>query len=514
MPSKKKVLISWFSPRGDTTEVSGTNRRIPYENGVNYSFRKFLREQDPTNYDEHYLLTTSSPEDDNFKNFLKEFRRNFSNKHSIIKPRYLTFETANDFNNYNIVKGKVKDFLSLLEHDDIYVLFSAGNGVMQVTWVTLKLELKNHQITLWQLLEAQHTKEKKPHIETMELQPTAVPINAFYHQQQERQKPDASEPSSEGIYIPASIQPEYDKAELLAKEDVRILIRGASGTGKENLAKHIQEHSRRKGKKFITINCSAYVSDNLLRSELFGHKKGAFTGADDDKKGIFEEAHGGTVFLDEIGDISPAMQVMLLRFLQEGEIQPVGSTETKKVDVRIIAASHHDLVQRFAKGKFREDLYFRLAEFELELPSLQQWTRTEKRKLIDHLLITQQKKLYEPSRLTTADFEEKALKHLLNYSYPGNIRQMESIVTQLCIMCPKRVRYEDLPLRLVEIAEIHQNQKNSLPETRRVKILRILKEHNYRLGDSAKAYKTALNTFKKHAREEGLEEHISRSKTR
>ena len=154
-----------------------------------------------------------------------------------------------------------------------------------------------------------------------------------------------------------------------AMSEAAVLVLGESGTGKELIARAIHQNSSRRQKKFIAVNCGA-LTDTLLESELFGHVKGSFTGASETRKGLFEEANGGTLFLDEIGDVSPQMQVKLLRILQDGEYRPVGGNDTRTADVRIIAATHRNLSQLVADGKFREDLYYRLKVVSLEIPSL------------------------------------------------------------------------------------------------------------------------------------------------
>jgi len=201
-----------------------------------------------------------------------------------------------------------------------------------------------------------------------------------------------------------------------------VLITGESGTGKELIARAIHRNGNRSNKAFIAVNCSA-ISETLLESELFGYVRGAFTGAQGDKKGLFEEASGGTIFLDEIGDISPAMQVKLLRVLQYGEVKPVGSSETRVLDTRVVAATHRNLSQRVQQGQFREDLYYRLKVISIELPPLRQ--RPEDiRELAQYFLVTFCKRNHR----TEMSFSETALKLLDSYDWPGNIRELEHAI--------------------------------------------------------------------------------------
>ncbi|MBN2723968.1 MAG: sigma 54-interacting transcriptional regulator [Deltaproteobacteria bacterium] len=208
---------------------------------------------------------------------------------------------------------------------------------------------------------------------------------------------------------------------------VSIHINGETGTGKEIIATAIHYQSRRKDKMFVAQNCAA-LPETLLESELFGHVKGAFTGADRDKKGLFEIADNGTLFLDEIADMSPTLQVKLLRVLQEGEIRPLGSTEVKYVDVRIISATHKSLENEVSKGNFREDLFYRLHVFPLQLPPLRE-RREDIPLLINHFL---EKYKMELKKIVTID--EMTLEEMRNYEWKGNIRELENEVHRMVIL--------------------------------------------------------------------------------
>ncbi len=198
-----------------------------------------------------------------------------------------------------------------------------------------------------------------------------------------------------------------------------VLISGESGTGKELVARAIHSNSNRKHKKFVAVNCGA-LTESLLESELFGYIKGAFTGAQNDKKGLFEDANGGTLFLDEIGDITPGLQVKLLRVLQEGEVKPVGSNEVMKVDVRIVAATHRNLEQWVKDNKFREDLFYRLKVIEIDIPPLRERT-DDIPELADSFL-----KKYSAKLGKSIDaISPEALEVLAQYKWPGNVRELE-----------------------------------------------------------------------------------------
>ncbi|RMH93481.1 MAG: sigma-54-dependent Fis family transcriptional regulator [Calditrichaeota bacterium] len=214
----------------------------------------------------------------------------------------------------------------------------------------------------------------------------------------------------------------------VAEEDSTVLIEGESGTGKELAARAIHRHSPRADRPFITVNCGA-LNENLLESELFGHEKGAFTGAIRRKKGRFELAHGGTIFLDEVGDIPPAMQVKLLRVLQEGEFERVGGEETLKVDVRVIGATNRSLKQLVMEGKFREDLYYRLSVIPITLPPLRE-RREDIPALVEHFL-GKRRGNRPPKRISP-----EGMKLLMEYHWPGNIRELENLIERLQVISP------------------------------------------------------------------------------
>jgi len=225
-----------------------------------------------------------------------------------------------------------------------------------------------------------------------------------------------------------SMQKIYRLLEKISNSESTILIQGSNGTGKELVAKAIHYNSPRKDMVFVAQNCSAF-NDNLLDSELFGHVKGAFTGAVKDKKGLFEVANGGTLFLDEIGDTSLSMQVKLLRVLQEGTFLPVGATSPRKVNVRVLCATNKPLKEMIARGEFREDLYYRINVINVGLPMLKE--RGEDIPiLVDHFL---EKKCAE-SGVVTKQLSKKALEYMLDYSWPGNVRELQNEVERMVVL--------------------------------------------------------------------------------
>jgi PAS domain S-box-containing protein len=232
----------------------------------------------------------------------------------------------------------------------------------------------------------------------------------------------------------------------IAKSDCTVLIQGASGTGKELFAKAIHHLSSRKEAPLITVNCGA-IPETLLESELFGYVKGAFTDAKKDKAGKFALADGGTVFLDEVGDMPFPLQVKLLRVLQEKEFEPLGSTSPIKVDVRIVAATNRDLLTLLQEGKFRDDLYYRLKVVKIELPPL-----SERRADIPLLVNAFIQKMNARMGKHVMGVSTKAMKFLLEYDYPGNIRELENILEHAFVLCrDDLIRVECLPKEILEI---------------------------------------------------------------
>ncbi len=214
----------------------------------------------------------------------------------------------------------------------------------------------------------------------------------------------------------------FDLIQTIAPQSSRVLITGESGTGKELVARAIHENSPRSSTTFITINCGAFP-ETLLESELFGYVKGAFTGANENRRGLFQAAHGGTLFLDEIGNMNLAMQVKLYRVLQEGKVRPLGSTEEIDVDVRVIAATNRDLEKAIAAGDFREDLFYRLSVIPLHLPSLRE-RREDIPLLARHFLESFRKSMDKPIEAISP----QAMSRLETYDWPGNVRELENTI--------------------------------------------------------------------------------------
>jgi two-component system response regulator AtoC len=225
----------------------------------------------------------------------------------------------------------------------------------------------------------------------------------------------------------------FELANRVAMYDTTVLITGQSGTGKELMARGIHEASKREGKSFIPVNCAG-IPENLLESELFGHKKGAFTGADRDYGGLFAAASGGTLFLDEIGDLPLPLQVKLLRVLQDNEIRPVGTTRSRAVDVRIIAATSKDLLQEAAQGRFREDLFYRLNVMPIHLSPLVE--RSEDIPLLTHFFIKRYSLRFEKD---VTGISPEAISLLLKHSWPGNVRELENLIERAVVLAEHQI---------------------------------------------------------------------------
>lgn len=262
----------------------------------------------------------------------------------------------------------------------------------------------------------------------------------------------------------------------VAESDSTVLIEGASGTGKELFARALHNLSPRRKKRFVAINCAA-LPDTLLESELFGHKAGAFTDARRDKPGRFALADGGTIFLDEIGDISPAMQVRLLRVLQERSMEPLGSVESVKVNVRVVTATNKDLVKLVRAGKFREDLFYRIRVVHLKLPPLRQ-RREDIPLLIDRLTA-------KFNRLQGKDImgvSNEVLARLMEHDYPGNVRELENIIEQAFVLCRGGlIELHHLPAELrppTSSAGNEPSSPTSMESMERLLIDEALRRHN------------------------------------
>ena len=252
-----------------------------------------------------------------------------------------------------------------------------------------------------------------------------------------------------------SLRATVARAKKVARSNLSVLITGESGTGKELFARFVHDQSPRAKKPFVPVNCAA-IPGELLEAELFGHKKGAFSGAVSDSIGLFMQANGGTLFLDEIGDMPLPLQAKILRVLQEGEIRPVGARVMQKVDVRIISATHRDLVEMVQERKFREDLIFRLQGYKLELPPL----RERKRDVVTLARAI----LKSHKEFAGKGFNRDVLELLMSYSWPGNIRELQNAILAAAVDAPRNIGTIHLSQHLSEKSDVPKEKTPPLPE--------------------------------------------------
>ncbi|MBI3076424.1 MAG: sigma-54-dependent Fis family transcriptional regulator [Deltaproteobacteria bacterium] len=305
----------------------------------------------------------------------------------------------------------------------------------------------------------------------------------------------------------------------IADKDVTVLIRGESGTGKELVARAIYQNSKRAARPFVTVNCAA-IPDTLLESELFGYEKGAFTGATERRIGRFEQANGGTIFLDEIGDMSFSTQTKVLRVIEEGEFNRLGGKELIRVDVRLIVATNQDLERAIREGRFREDLYYRLNVISIHLPPLKE-RREDSPELVEHFLERFRREL----RRKVTGAGEAAMKKVLAYSWPGNVRELENAVKRAVIFCKgDTLRPEDLRIpgeeraaappadvpaeavldRILDQMILGREQGELIPAMERLLIVKALERTRGNQLMAARILGMNRNTLRKRIREYGI----------
>ena len=299
----------------------------------------------------------------------------------------------------------------------------------------------------------------------------------------------------------------YKTLARAAMSSSTVLVQGESGTGKELVAHAIHENSQRKKGPFVPVNCGS-LPESLLESELFGHVKGAFTGSVGEKRGLFEEANGGTLFLDEIGDVTPALQIRLLRVLQEGEIKPVGSNETRKIDVRVIAATHRDLEALVRSGKFREDLYYRLKVIAIELPPLR--SRMEDLPELIHYFLS---KYAEKNKKAVSHVSDEAMALLGSYLWPGNVRELEHAIERAVALTGTSVLYpEDFPPEIARpgtpvavVTSPSADGASSLEEMEKAHILKVLQDVAYNKSKASEVLGIDRATLYRKAQRYGID---------
>jgi len=453
-----KTLVSWLAFNNDFI-ANTVDEQGPTANYHAFNFH----------CDRHIILSAAKESDTKAEVLLNHLMIKYPARN--VQIRYMAIQDLIDI---SFIKSKVEQFLLEIRNDEIEIFFSPGTSAMQVAWYlchsTLKLNTR-----LIQSRPAQFSKNKKPEFIEIITELSSLPVSAILREESidhSLRKPD--------YLITESIKEVYQRALKIAQADkVTTIIFGESGTGKEHLSGYIHEHSTRKNEPFIALNCSAF-NDQLLESRLFGYKKGAFTGADKDTKGIFEEAKNGTIFLDEIGDISPYMQQSLLRVIQEQEIVPLGASKVIKTNVRIIAATNKDLHDLCENGTFRWDLFYRLTVTELQLPSLQERGIEELQQLINHFLRVK-KNTFRKNKMLSLSADAKA--SMLGYSYKGNVRELENVIEQLYVYYDDKVEQRDLPKRITTPQKSQPTNWEAVEKIHIDKILKLAK------GNQRKALK-------------------------
>ena len=484
-----KILISWYAYQNDFDREEGKVISVKAD-GPTLQFHDWFYETG--GYDKHIILSSrrESDGDSATEMLMTTIRRKYPKR--VVES---VFVDVSDPINLQLIKSKVERILLTYRECGIDIFFSPGTSAMQVSWYICHTSL-GLRTRLLQTKAARFSSQKKPELLEIQVATSSIPYSAVIAEQNQQRRS-----SNPDYLITDGLQPIYERARLVAQaEGVTCLISGASGTGKEHLAHYIHEQSSRKERPFIAVNCSA-LGDQLLESRLFGYMKGAFTDAREDRKGYFEETDGGTLFLDEIGDISAYMQQLLLRVLQEGEIIPVGATKPRKVNVRVLAATHRNLEALCEAGSFRWDLYYRLAVVELSLESLQQRGEKEKKALLEFFLKKARKEFGKPK----LSLDPAVLSALLNYSFPGNIRELENLIKNFAVFSDGEVNLANLPNRVTRPA-IRTSESLNWEAVEKDLLIRALQQYkgNQRKAWQAVGYKS-LTTFRSKLKEYGIE---------
>lgn len=298
----------------------------------------------------------------------------------------------------------------------------------------------------------------------------------------------------------------YKVIQKAAQTDATVLLRGESGTGKELFARAVHVNSRRRERPFIKVDCAA-LPGSLIENELFGHEKGAFTGADTRQAGKFEVASGGTIFIDELGELPLPVQGKLLRVLQDREFERVGGTQTVQVDVRIVAATHRDLTQMVADGRFREDLYYRIKVVELRLPALRDRGAEDIERLARHFIAQATRRHHLPAE---PSLDPAALARLKAWRWPGNVRELENCIESAVVLCDGSLRPEHLPLpeRAASQAPEDATRLKTLAEVERAHILDLLQRAAGNRTTAARWLGIGRNTLARKLREYGISDNM------
>lgn len=433
----KTALISWVATNNDFSsqtnyEKSEENQSIINQNGPHFSlYESFM------DFDEHYLLIQDDKDSRliQWQSLANELKRRYESN------VYLKSMNLHDVTDVGAIKSKIDDLLIELEkqYETIEIFISPGSPAMQIAWYLLGIEkAEQHNIKFFKRRPEKYSKTNENEYLSFESSNFAKSTNV---------REITYNDSSKIPYISESLKEVYDRGyQVAGNNKTTVLIHGETGTGKEYLAKYIHDNSHRKNQPYVKINCGAYRGE-LLESRLFGFEKGAFTGAMKQTKGAFEDADGGTIFLDEIGDISPRMQVALLRVLEEKTISRIGSTNEIKVDVRVIAASNKKLWKLCIEKKFRYDLYYRLAIVELTIPSFREFSGNERKSWIEYYIESMYTKL---GKRYLKNISKDLWNYLLNYPFYGNLREVRNAIESIYTFSNEKASIDDLPKWMIE----------------------------------------------------------------
>ncbi|WP_439504890.1 sigma 54-interacting transcriptional regulator [Sediminibacterium sp.] len=469
-----KTLITWLGYNEDFVE-KGDNISIN-PSGFTCSVHKDIYEE--YKYDNHIILYTSDREGEIKKQLerrkyeLKDHLNTFFKKHK--------FELVDsnidksDLQSYTAIESSLRSLINSFDADNqLSVIAGTGPTAVAMAWSNLSISMQN-RFSLYLLQKPEYTKSKKIS-SLIELKPVRNEWldNVLRENHFKLELPD-------DIYKDSIVIEEYKKAEVVAKAlDINVLILGETGCGKDRMAEFIVNNSGLDKTKYRAINCAS-LPDELLYSELFGHLKGSFTGAEKDRIGLFEECNRGVLFLDEIGDISPYMQQSLLRALENKEIKKMGSNEIKKdIQVRIISATNNNLYQKCKEGKFRFDLYYRLCSMEIELMPYRDRNTKERKDIISYY-----QKILEKKWGKKIEFDSDAILTLNSYSFPGNFREIYNTLNSLFVYDKNIIDKSLLPKRFSD-EEIVLNE--SYENVMKSHCIKVYEKYNYNLTETKKA---------------------------
>jgi transcriptional regulator with PAS, ATPase and Fis domain len=463
-----KTLITWLAFNRDFIEKSN----IPDPNGFTMSIHRDIYEQ--FEYKQHIIISTRESNPTTLlkcRSLTQEINIQYPN-HSILF-KFINIE-ENDLQNFQVIESKLRSLIASFDaHTSLDVITGTGPTSVPMAFYSLHVAM-NKRFSLYLLKDARVSASKRN-----ELVEITTKINPYLDNVLKEHHFNIETPNE--IYKDKIIEEEYKKAKEIANAiDINVLILGETGCGKDVMANYIYNKSPLQDKPFRAINCSAIPND-LLYSELFGHEKGAFTSADKTRIGLFEECNGGTIFMDEIGDITPYMQQSLLRALDNKEIKPLGSNTVKKnINIRIISATNNNILEKCKKGEFRWDLYYRLSDIELTLEPFRNRTMADRTKAINSFL---QKAELKWGRSIT--FDKDARSKIYNYTFPGNFRELIKVINGLYSLNIKTITKNDLPKRFFSL-DIEDNPEKEL-DLLRIHYKKLFIKYNKNIAAIAKA---------------------------